>query len=61
MGHGLGLYVGRQLYLLEKFDKKKMEILGKCTGDNYLQWKEVIRDGIPDEYKRACILQYFGI
>lgn len=24
-------------------------------------WKELIREGIPDAFKRSAILQYFGI
>jgi len=38
-----------------------MESFGKENKENNLKWKELIREGIPDNNKRACILQFFGI
>lgn len=55
MGRMLPQYVGRQLEILEKFDKRKMETLGKDSAENKLEWKSFIREGIPDCYKRICI------
>ena len=60
MGNHLPQYVGRQLEILEKFDKSKMEALGKETPENRLEWKSFIREGIPDCYKRHCIMKFFG-
>jgi hypothetical protein len=60
MGSKLPQYVGRQLEILEKFDKRKMETLGKNSAENKLEWKSFIREGIPDCYKRICIQKFFG-
>lgn len=38
-----------------------MESLGKLTPDNGHKWKNLIRGGVPDIKKRACILQYFNV
>lgn len=38
-----------------------MEDLGPCNDENIQKWKTMIREGIPDSYKRKCIMQFFGL
>jgi len=61
MGAHLQFYVGGQLAHLQEFDKGTLLALGPENTQNTLQWKELIRAGIPDNYKRQTILQYFDL
>jgi hypothetical protein len=56
LGNSLPAYAGKQRQLNEQFDSQRLALLGPRTEENQLQWKALIREGVPDKFKRKAIL-----